>query len=286
MKVLVTGANGQLGYDICRQLNERGIENKGVDIDDFDITDMAAAGIFVQNYRPTHIVHCAAYTAVDKAESEKELCTKVNVRGTDAMMRAAMDVGAELMYFSTDYVFDGVSKDMPWEVDDKKNPINHYGKTKYEGEMAVGLWEKSYILRISWVFGINGANFVKTMLRLGKTHDEIKVVDDQFGAPTFTFDVAGLACDVLASGKYGVYHAPNSGCCSWYEFAKQIFAIASMDVNVLPIQSSEYPAPAARPKNSRLSLKSLDEAGFKRLPDYADALARYMEELLAAGELK
>ncbi len=286
MKVLVTGANGQLGYDICRQLAQRGIENKGVDIVDFDITDMAATGMFVQKYRPTHIAHCAAYTAVDKAESERELCTKVNVRGTDSMMRAAMDVGAELMYFSTDYVFDGLSKDTPWEVDDEKKPINHYGKTKYEGEMAVSLWEKSYILRISWVFGINGANFVKTMLRLSDTHKEINVVDDQFGAPTYTYDVAALACDVLASGKYGVYHAPNSGCCSWYEFAKLIFALADKDIKVNPIPTAEYPSPAARPKNSRLSLRSLDEAGFRRLPDYADALERYMEELRAAGELK
>lgn len=286
MRVIVTGANGQLGYDICRRLSERGIENKGVDIEDFDITDMAATGMYVEKYRPTHIVHCAAYTAVDKAESEKELCERVNVRGADSLMRAAMDVDAELMCFSTDYVFDGVSKDTPWEVDDPKNPINHYGKTKYEGEMAVGLWEKSYILRISWVFGINGANFVKTMLRLAKTRDEISVVDDQFGAPTYTFDVAGLACDILASGKYGVYHAPNSGCCSWYEFAKQIFELARVDMKVNPISSAEYPAPAARPKNSRLSLKSLDQAGFARLPEYGDALERYMKELSAMGELK
>lgn len=279
MKVLVTGVAGQLAYDICRRLDERGIKNKGVDISDFSITDMNATKMAVRRYQPTHIVHCAAYTAVDKAETDRNVCTSVNVFGTGNIARAAMDVGAELMYFSTDYVFDGISKSDPWEVDDPKRPINHYGKTKYQGEKEVLHWYKHYILRISWVFGIHGSNFVKTMLRLAETQDEINVVDDQFGAPTYTYDVAALACDILASGKYGVYHTPNEGCCSWYDFAKEIFQRRGLDVKVNPISTMRYPTPAERPKNSRLSMRSLDEAGFAHLPHYSDALRRYLEEL-------
>jgi len=281
MKVLVTGVNGQLGYDVCKKLDAGGVENMGVDIGDFDLTDESAVARAVGDYAPTHIVHCAAYTAVDKAESEKELCRRVNVDGTANVARACARAGAEMMYFSTDYVFDGVSKNAPWEVDDAKAPINTYGQTKYDGELAVQKeLERCYIMRISWVFGKNGHNFIKTMLRLAKEGRQINVVDDQVGAPTWTRDTAELVFDMLKSGSYGVYHAPNMGECSWYQFAEEIFAAAGVKADVRPIPSSQYKAAAARPKNSRLSVRSLDEAGFRRLPHYKDAMERFLREIL------
>jgi dTDP-4-dehydrorhamnose reductase len=280
MRILVTGVNGQLGWDVCKRLGELQIANRGVDIGDFDLTDADAVAAAVQAYAPTHVVHCAAYTAVDRAESEPALCRSVNADGTRHIAAACVDVGAEMMYFSTDYVFDGFSKEEPWETDDIKGPQNVYGQTKYEGELAVqDALERYYILRISWVYGKNGGNFVKTMLRLAETRDEISVVCDQTGAPTYTRDVAVLAADMLQSGKYGVYHAPNAGACSWYDFAVEIFRKTGKDVRVNPIQTAQYPTAASRPKNSRLSLRSLDEVGFARLPHYADALDRYLKEL-------
>lgn len=285
MKILVTGVAGQLGYDVVRQLGLRGIEHKGVDLADFDLTDRRAVAEYICSYRPTHVVHCAAYTAVDKAESDRTLCTRVNVEGTRNVAAACAQIGAEMMYFSTDYVFDGFSKETPWEVNDRKDPQNHYGMTKYQGELAVvELLERYYIVRISWVFGKNGNNFVKTMLRLAENQNEINVVCDQFGAPTYTYDVAALVCDLLESGKCGVYHAPNSGVCSWYEFAQKIFEATGKKIKVNPIPTSAYPAPAARPKNSRLSVVSLTQAGFAPLPTYDDALIRYLEELGALAE--
>lgn len=284
MKILVTGVCGQLGYDMVRQLDARGIENKGVDIDDFDLTNSAAVLKYVQEYRPTCIVHCAAYTAVDKAEAEPDKCYAVNVLGTRNVAEAAKAVGAEMMYISTDYVFDGVSKDTLWEADDSKGPQSVYGKTKYEGELEVQkLLEHYYILRICWVFGKNGNNFIKTMLRLSQTKDEITVVADQYGAPTYTYDVAALMCDMVESHKYGVYQASNEGDLSWCDFAAEIFKQAGRSTKAIPVTTEEYqklvPAAAPRPKNSRMSKRSLDEAGFSRLPDYQDALARYLKEL-------
>ena len=283
MKVLVTGVKGQLGYDVVRHLDARGIENKGVDIEDFDLTDEAAVRGYIGDYKPTCIVHCAAYTAVDRAESERETAFAVNVTGTKNVALAAKDVGAEMMYISTDYVFDGFSKETPWEADDPKNPQNVYGKTKYEGELAVQkLLDDYYIVRICWVFGKNGNNFVKTMLRLAETHDEISVVNDQHGVPTYT-DVARLLCDIIESHKYGVYQAPNEGDTTWYDFAVEIFRQAGKNTKVNPVSTEEYakmnPTAAARPKNSRLSRKTLIDAGFSRLPDYKDALARYLKEI-------
>ncbi|MDL2237026.1 dTDP-4-dehydrorhamnose reductase [Christensenellaceae bacterium OttesenSCG-928-K19] len=280
MKVLVTGVAGQLGYDITARLTKNGIENKGVDIADFDLTDKDAVFAAVAAYAPTHIVHCAAYTAVDKAEEERELCTRVNVDGTRFLAQACAEIGAEMMYFSTDYVFDGFSKADPWEVGDPKSPQNHYGMTKYMGELAVQeTLEHCYILRISWVFGKNGGNFVKTMLRLGKERDHLTVVSDQHGAPTYTYDVAKTACEILRSGKHGVYHTPNAGETTWYEFAKEIFALAGLEVTVTPVTTADYPTAAKRPMNSRLSVHSLTDAGFTSLPHYSDALQRYLKEL-------
>lgn len=280
MKVLVTGANGQLGYDVMRHLEARGVEYRGVDIEDFNLTNERSTTSWISSYNPACVVHCAAYTAVDRAEEEKELCYAVNVEGTRNVASACREIGAKMLYVSTDYVFDGFSKQGPWEVDDKKDPQSQYGYTKYMGELAVQeMVENYFIVRISWVFGKNGGNFVKTMLRLAKTKDEISVVSDQVGSPTYTYDAAKLMCDILETEKYGVYHATNEGVLSWYNFACEIFGQAGIGMKVNPITTDEYPAAAVRPKNSQLSKKSIDDAGFARLPAYKDALARFLKEI-------
>lgn len=280
MKILVTGAAGQLGYDIIKELGVRGVAAKGVDIADFDLTQPDAVNAYVEEFKPSHIIHCAAYTAVDKAEQEAHLCRRINADGTRNIARAAANAGAELMYFSTDYVFDGFTKDTPWEADDPKNPQNVYGLTKYEGELAVTeTLPEHYILRVSWVFGKNGHNFVRTMLNLAQGRKPLRVVADQIGAPTYTVDLAKLACDMIGSKKYGVYHSPNQGETSWHDFAAEIFAAKGICADLTPVPSSEYKTAAKRPFNSRLSHKTLDDAGFARLPHYSDALRRYLEEL-------
>lgn len=280
MRVLVTGSAGQLGHDIINRLTELGIENRGVDVGDFDLRDTDAVRKAIVSYAPTHVVHCGAYTAVDKAESEPELCLAVNGKGTENIASVCSETGAELMYFSTDYVFDGESKEMPWEVGDTPDPINVYGRSKYEGEAAVrDLVDKHYILRISWVFGKNGANFVKSMLRLADERPELSIVCDQYGAPTYTKDLARLVPEMLMSGQYGTYHTPNEGMTSWYDFAKEILRAAGKDTPVKPILSKDYPADAKRPRNSRMSTDSLREAGFDVLPHYYDALKRYLREI-------
>ena len=277
--IIVTGVNGQLGYDAVKELNKRKIACKGIDIDDLDITDRTAVFDFMRSEKPQAIIHCAAWTAVDNAEDEEEKCTAVNVGGTENIALACKEIGAEMMYFSTDYVFPGTGEN-EYEVNDEKAPQSVYGRTKLEGEYKVlENVDKHYIIRISWVFGINGANFVKTMLRLSETHNELNVVCDQIGSPTYTADLAPLICDMIQSGKYGVYHATNEGFCSWADFAKAIFEKSEKNVIVHPIPSSEYPAKAKRPLNSRLSKCTLDTAGFKRLPDWESALERYLAEL-------
>lgn len=279
MRVLVTGVNGQLGYDVVRRFNSLGIECLGVGRKEFDLTNETQTIDFIKNYNPDVVVHCAAYTAVDKAEDEKNLCYKVNVLGTRYIAKACTEVGAKLVYISTDYVFDGKGE-TPFEVDDEPNSINYYGQTKYEGELEVKkLIDKHFIIRISWVFGINGNNFVKTMLRLGKERDKLSVVADQIGSPTYTYDLAELISDIVSTEKYGTYHATNEGFCSWYEFANEIFKISGLNVEVTPIKTEDYPTKAVRPKNSRLSKKKLELEDFDRLPNWKDALKRYLEEL-------
>lgn len=279
MKVLVTGVRGQLGYDVCRCLTQRGIENRGVDIEDFDLTDEQAVRTYIGDYAPDAVVHCAAYTAVDRAEDNEALCRAVNVDGTAYVARACREVGAKMMYFSTDYVFAGTGENF-YQTDDPKAPLSVYGRTKLDGELAAQREvEKLFIVRISWVFGINGANFVKTMLRLGTQHDTLRVVNDQIGSPTYTADLAPLVCDMLQTERYGVYHATNEGVCSWAEFAVQIMREGGLDVRIEPVTTQEYGAKAPRPSNSRLSKKSLDEAGFSRLPTWQDALHRYIKQL-------
>lgn len=282
MKLLVTGVKGQLGYDVCKVLSARGIEHRGVDIEDFDITNAQAAHDYIAAYRPDGVIHCSAWTAVDRAEDELEKVRAVNAEGPRNIASVCKEIGAKLVYISTDYVFPGTGERF-YEPDDPTGPLGAYGVTKLEGEQAVqALLERYFIVRVSWVFGKNGSNFIKTMLRLAETKSELNVVCDQIGSPTYTADLAPLLCDMVVSEKYGVYHATNEGICSWAEFAEEIFRLAGKDVKVNPVPTSEYPTRAARPLNSRMSKAKLEEMGFSRLPDWHDALARYLRELEGA----
>lgn len=278
MKVLVTGIKGQLGFDICNELAKRGIEHQGIDRDECDITNKQAVFDYIYNYAPDVVVHCAAYTAVDRAESEEHICRRVNRDGTEYIALACKTINAKMVYISTDYVFNGEG-DKYFEVNDAAGPLNIYGLTKLEGEEQIKkILDKYFIIRTSWVFGVNGNNFINTMLRLASGNKELKIVSDQIGSPTFTYDLAPLVCDMIETEKYGIYHATNEGLCSWAEFAEYIFQVAGLNVVVHHITTEEYPTKAQRPKNSRLSKSSLDEAGFKRLPDWKDAVKRYIEQ--------
>lgn len=281
MRILVTGVKGQLGHDVVNEMIKRGLEPVGVDIDEMDITDPAACEKVIRESAVDGVIHCAAYTAVDAAEDNVELCRKVNADGTRNIARVCRDLDIKMMYISTDYVFDGQGT-RPWEPDDDRNPLNVYGQTKYEGELAVEeLVKKFFIVRIAWVFGVNGKNFIKTMLRIGKERGAATVVDDQIGSPTYTYDLARLLVDMIETDRYGRYHATNEGLCSWYEFACEIFRQAGMDnVTVTSVPTSEYPASKAkRPMNSRISKEKLTENGFERLPDWKDAVSRYLKEI-------
>ncbi|MBN2287435.1 MAG: dTDP-4-dehydrorhamnose reductase [Tissierellales bacterium] len=279
MKVLVTGAYGQLGFDVIKRLDSEGIEFLGTDRDSLDITNEEQVKRGISDYNPDVVIHCAAYTAVDQAEDERELCYLVNVLGTKYVAEACKEIDAKMVYISTDYVFDG-GGDKPFEVTDKPNPINYYGKTKYEGELEVQkALDKYFVVRISWVFGSNGNNFVKTMLRLGKERDEISVVVDQIGSPTYTPDLAKLLVEMVKTDKYGVYHATNEGYCSWYEFACEIFKLAGMDVKVIPIKTEDYPTRAKRPRNSRLCRDNLSIFHSHNLGTWHNALRRYIDAL-------
>lgn len=281
MKVLVTGVAGQLGYDVMKRLAELKIDAKGVDYQDFDLMDSEAVMSAVRAYDPDAIVHCAAYTAVDKAEQEPEKCAGVNGMGTLNMVRAALAVDAKLLLVSTDYVFSGEGEE-PFETTAPYNPRNVYGVSKVQGEEAVrSLMTRYFIVRTAWVFGVNGSNFVKTMLRLGREKQEINVVADQFGSPTYTKDLARLICDMIQTNKFGIYHATNEGFCSWAEFAAEIMRQGGRCCRVNPVPTSQYPTPAKRPANSRLSKACLDAAGFSRLPPWQEALTRYLLEVQA-----
>lgn len=279
MKVLVTGVKGQLGYDIVNECRLRDIDVMGVDIDEMDITNSLQVEQVIKNASVDAVIHCAAWTAVDKAEDEIELCRKVNRDGTANIASVCKMLNIPMMYFSTDYVFDGQGEE-PWMEYAERKPLNIYGQTKYEGELEVEKLNKYFILRISWVFGANGQNFIKTMLRLGNERGEVSVVNDQIGSPTYTYDLAKLCVDMIQTDKYGVYHATNQGYCSWYEFACEIFKQAGMDVKVNPVDSTKFPVKALRPKNSRMNQTELDRNGFVRLPEWKDALARYLKEII------
>ena len=280
MKVLVTGVKGQLGYDVMNELAKRGYEGVGVDVDEMDITDRAAVERVIGEVHPDKVVHCAAWTAVDAAEDNQEVCHKVNAEGTENIARICGKLDIPMVYISTDYVFDGQGT-RPWEPDDPVvEPLNVYGHSKYEGEVAVEKYAPHYyIVRIAWVFGVNGKNFIKTMLNLGKTHDHLTVVNDQTGSPTYTYDLARLLVDMIQTDKYGRYHATNEGICTWYEFACEIFKQAGMNVSVAPVSSDEYPAKAKRPSNSRMDKSKLTANGFTPLPTWQDALSRYLKEI-------
>lgn len=281
MNILVTGYKGQLGYDVVNEASSRGIEAIGVDIDEMDITNQEQVNTVIKSGNYDAVVHCAAWTAVDKAEEPElfETVKKVNATGTKYIADVCEELDIPMMYFSTDYVFDGEGT-TPWNEYDERHPLNVYGLTKAQGEEFVEKLKKHFIIRIAWVFGKNGNNFIKTMLRLGKERGAVSVVNDQVGNPTYTYDLAKLVVDMIQTDKYGKYHATNSGdFISWYDFACEIFKQAGMDVKVTPVDSNQFPAKAKRPKNSRMNQTELDKNGFNRLPAWQDALGRYLKEI-------
>lgn len=302
MKVFVTGVAGQLGHDVMNELSKRGYEGVGTDLApeysgvqdnspvtkmpyvSLDITDASAVEATIKEVNPDVIIHCAAWTAVDMAEDDDkvEKVRAINAGGTQNIANVAKELDAKMVYISTDYVFDGQGE-QPWEPDCKDyKPLNVYGQTKLEGELAVAnTLDKYFIVRIAWVFGLNGKNFIKTMLNVAKTHDTIKVVNDQIGTPTYTYDLARLLVDMVETDKYGYYHATNEGgYISWYDFTKEIYRQAGLDTKVLPVTTAEYGlSKAARPFNSRLDKSKLVENGFTPLPTWQDALSRYLKEI-------
>lgn len=302
MKILVTGVNGQLGHDVMNELDKRGHEGIGSDLKpvysgladgsavtrlpyiSMDITDKEKVKKVISDIYPDAVIHCAAWTAVDMAEDDDKVAVvrHVNADGTRNIAEACKTVDAKMLYLSTDYVFDGQGS-TPWNPDDKNyKPLNVYGQTKLEGELAVAeTLSKYFVVRIAWVFGKNGNNFVKTMLNVGKTHDTLRVVNDQIGTPTYTYDLARLLIDIVETDKYGYYHATNEGgYISWYDFACEIFRQAGYATKVIPVTTAEYGlSKAKRPFNSRLDKSKLVENGFKPLPDWKDALKRYLKEI-------
>ena len=284
MKVLVTGVKGQLGYDVVNELTKRGHTSIGVDIDEMDITDKHSVQMVIEKTKPDAVIHCAAWTAVDLAEDEDKIAMvrAVNTDGTRNIAEVCKKLNCKMMYISTDYVFNGQGTE-PWKPDCKDyEPLNVYGQTKLGGELAVAnLLEKYFIVRIAWVFGVNGNNFIKTMLNVGKKYDELTVVNDQIGTPTYTFDLARLLVDMIETEKYGYYHATNEGgYISWYDFACEIFKQAGYKTKVKPVKTEEYGlSKAKRPFNSRLDKSKLIENGFKQLPTWQDALSRYLKEI-------
>ncbi|KAB0577610.1 dTDP-4-dehydrorhamnose reductase [Fusobacterium naviforme] len=308
MKVFVTGVAGQLGHDVMNELAERGFEAVGSDLApeysgiqdgtavtflpyvSLDITDETAVMAVLGEQRPDAIVHCAAWTAVDAAEDEdkKDRVYEINAGGTEHIARACRLLGCKMIYISTDYVFNGKGT-APWEPDCRDfSPLSTYGRSKLDGELAVsGLLEKYFIVRIAWVFGVNGKNFIRTMLSVGKNHDTVRVVSDQIGTPTYTLDLARLLVDMLETEKYGCYHVTNEGAyISWYDFTCEIYRQAGLQTKVVPVTTEEYGlSKAARPENSRLDRSKLVREGFTPLPDWKDALRRYLEILRANGEI-
>lgn len=299
MRVLVTGANGQLGHDVVNELIKRGHKVYATDVVDslemavdrykrhyeyypMNITSRVIVEDVISSTRPDAIIHCAAWTAVDAAEEpeNKEKVYKINVEGTRNIVAAAKKIDCKVLYLSTDYVFNGKGEE-PWEPDDKSYaPLCYYGQTKLEGELAVAELEKFFIVRIAWVFGLNGKNFIKTMINVGKNHDEVRVVNDQIGTPTYTYDLSKLLVDMIETEKYGYYHATNEGgYISWYEFCLEIYRQVGLKTRVIPVSTEEYGlSKARRPFNSRLDKIKLSESGFERLPDWKDALHRYLKE--------
>lgn len=277
MKVLVTGINGQLGYDVVKELDKRGYIPIGVDREKVDLTDLSSINNLIKDSEVDAVIHCAAYTSVDKAEDDKELCEIVNILSVKEIVNTCKELDIPLVYISTDYVFDG-TKEGEYIETDLVNPINVYGRTKLMGEAFVkDILDKYFIVRISWVFGENGNNFIDTMLRLSKEHKELNIINDQVGSPTYTKDLAPLLVDMIQTNKYGTYHATNEGFCSWYEFAKEIFKVKNIDIKVNPITTDKYITKAKRPLNSKMSKEKLEQNGFKRLRPWQEALKDYLK---------
>lgn len=276
MRVLVTGSKGQLGTDVCLELQKHGHTVIEADLPETDILVSQSIRTLFEKTNPEAVIHLAAYTAVDKAESEKEFCYRLNVVGTDNVVKLCKQYGIPMLYTSTDYVF-GNNGSEYIETDAKPCPKCVYGLTKHLGELEViKQLDKYFVVRISWVFGPSGKNFVYTMLKLAETRDTISVVDDQIGSPTYTPDLSNLICNMITTKKYGIYHATNEGICSWADFAEEIMNLSGSKTKIKRIPSTEYPSPATRPLNSRLSKQSLDSNGFSRLPEWKDALKRFL----------
>lgn len=281
MKVVVTGAAGQLGQDVVLELARKNHQAFGTDRTQLDITNEEDVSAYINEVKPDVILHCAAYTNVDAAEEDEDAAYQINAAGTEYLAKAAKQIGAKMLYVSTDYVFDGSASE-PYEVDEPTKPLGAYGRTKLAGEQLLQKQlDQFYIVRTAWVFGIHGNNFVKTMIRLGKERGEVGVVHDQVGSPTYTVDLARFMVELMETDKYGIYHATNSGICSWFEFAVEIFKQAEMEVKVNPLTSDQFPRPAARPKYSVLSKKMIEQQGLKPLRDWKAALAAYLAETKA-----
>lgn len=274
--ILVTGSTGQLGSDVVKELLKRGYSTLSPNRSEFNLCSKDSIRNYILNSNCEAIVHCAAYTQVDKAEDEKDLCIKINATATKHIVKCAKILDIPMIYISTDYVFDG-TKDGEYTENDETNPINIYGESKLAGEKYVQeILDKYYIVRTSWVFNINGKNFIETMLRLSKANNQLSIVNDQIGSPTYTKDLSRLLVDMLETSKYGLYHATNEGYCSWYEFADTIFKLANINIDIKAINSNEYASRAKRPLNSKLSKDKLIEYGFKPLPHWEDALKDYL----------
>ena len=274
--ILVTGSTGQLGSDVVKELLKRGYSTLSPNRSEFNLCSEDSIRNYILNSNCEAIVHCAAYTQVDKAEDEKDLCIKINTTATKHIVKCAKILDIPMIYISTDYVFDG-TKDGEYTENDETNPINIYGESKLAGEKYVQeILDKYYIVRTSWVFNINGKNFIETMLRLSKANNQLSIVNDQIGSPTYTKDLSRLLVDMLETSKYGLYHATNEGYCSWYEFANTIFKLANINIDIRAINSNEYASRAKRPLNSKLSKDKLIEYGFKPLPNWEDALKDYL----------
>ncbi len=292
MKYLITGASGQLGFDVKRELLLRGVAENNIatpSTAEMDITDSEAVENYVENFQPDVIFHCAAYTNVDGAEENADECGKVNEEGTKNLVAVANKLNAKIIYISTDYVFDGQNPE-PYQVEDSADPQSVYGRTKYAGEEAVREYPKHFIVRTAWVFGINGRNFVRTILKVANGRSEVSVVDDQIGSPTYTVDLAKFLVDLANSDKYGTYHATNEGFCSWADFTEEIYRNAGVDAKVNKVSTEEYAKIAGkplakRPKYSKLNKDSIEQNGFERLPSWQDAVKRYIAELKKEGEL-
>ena len=278
MRVVVTGAAGQLGQDVVLELARKNHEAFGTDREKLDITNEADVFAFISEVKPDVILHCAAYTNVDAAEENEELAYQINALGTEYLAKAAQQIGAKMLYVSTDYVFNGTATE-PYEVEQQTKPLGAYGRTKLAGEELLQKNLKEFfIVRTAWVFGVHGHNFVKTMIRLGEERGEVGVVHDQVGSPTYTVDLAKFMVELMVTDKYGIYHVTNSGVCSWYEFAVEIFKQSDINVTVNPLTSDQFPRPAARPKYSVLSKKKIEEKDLSPLRDWKDALVAYLQE--------